>query len=106
MDSRQTAVSQPHCAAPPAQVTGAQKDVYGLYRKAGLGELQGNRGDIQRIGFSGIAHEKASVTTPGFPIHCKGFFLGNYLLKQGPKGTFALCEPALTGSHSMGFASN
>ena len=40
MGSRQTAVSQPHCVAPPAQVTGAQKDVYGLYGKAGLGELQ------------------------------------------------------------------
>jgi len=52
----------------------------------GYGELQRNGEHVHRIEFRGIAHEKASVTTPGSQTHCKDFFLGNYLLKPGPKG--------------------
>lgn len=53
--------------------------------KAGHGELQGNRGDIHGIGFSGIAHEKASATTPGFQMHCNKRELSPFvnLLSEG-----------------------
>lgn len=62
--------------------------------------------DMDRIACSSITCEKVSVTAAGSQMHCKDFFIGNYLLKQGPKGTFTHHEPAFRKSHGMGFASN
>lgn len=106
--------AQPPCAAPSVQVTlRSPAGCLGTVWESGAWRITGELrmsteawGGTHRIGFSGIAREKASVSTAGSQTHCKDFFLRNCLLKQGPKGTFTLCEPTLRGSHSMGFASS